>query len=126
MTHLLQQGHTSQTIPPTGDQLKNQTYEPIERPFCSNHHQTQGKNLKQKPQRNAAYCLVSPGLLSYISYTAQAYLPRSVPTHSGLIPPPLITNKNAPEANVIEENFQSSFPLPSMSGWQPKVPITEN
>jgi hypothetical protein len=47
------------------------------------------QELMQRPWRDAAYWLVSSGLLSLLSYRIQDYQPRDGPTHNGLGPPPL-------------------------------------
>ena len=58
----------------------------------SNRAGTWRQELTQRPWRDAAYWLVSPGLLSLLSYRTQDYQPRDGPTHNRLDPPPLITN----------------------------------
>jgi hypothetical protein len=45
------------------------------------------QELMQKPWRNAAYWLASPGFLSLLSYRSQDYQPRESTTHSGPFPP---------------------------------------
>ena len=50
------------------------------------------QELMQRPWRNAASRLASPGLLSLLSYRTQDYQPRDGTTHNGLGPPHLITS----------------------------------
>ena len=45
------------------------------------------QELTQKPWRDAAYWLASPGLLSSLSYRTQGYQSRDGTTHNGLGPP---------------------------------------
>jgi hypothetical protein len=45
---------------------------------------TQGRNSKQRPRNNAAFC----SFISKLSYLVQAHLPRDGATHSGLGPSP--------------------------------------
>jgi hypothetical protein len=45
------------------------------------------QELMQRPWRDAAYWLASPGLLSLLSYTTQNYQPRDGTAHSGLSHP---------------------------------------
>jgi hypothetical protein len=46
----------------------------------------------QKPWKNAAYWLASPGLFSLLSYRTEEYQPSDGTTHNGLGPSTLITN----------------------------------
>jgi len=46
------------------------------------------RELMQRPQRDAAYWLVSHGLLSLLSYRIQDHKPRDGAAHSGLSPNP--------------------------------------
>jgi hypothetical protein len=41
------------------------------------------QELRQKPWRNAAYCLASPGLLNVFSYRTQGHQPKDGTTHNG-------------------------------------------
>jgi hypothetical protein len=50
------------------------------------------QELMQRPWRDAAYWLASPGLLSLLSYRTQDHQPRDGTTHHGLGPPILVTN----------------------------------
>jgi len=50
------------------------------------------QELMQRPCRDAAYWLAPHGLLSLLSCRTQDHQPRDGCTHSGLGPPPLITN----------------------------------
>jgi hypothetical protein len=45
------------------------------------------QELMQRPWKDAAYWLASPGLLSFLSYRTQDYQLRDGTTHSGLSPP---------------------------------------
>jgi hypothetical protein len=44
---------------------------------------TQDRIMRQRPWRNAALWIVSPGLLSLLSYRIQNYQPRDGTTHNG-------------------------------------------
>lgn len=50
--------------------------------------------LGQGPQRNTIYCLPHLGILSYISYTAQAHQSSDGATHRCLGPGTSIINKD--------------------------------
>ena len=43
----------------------------------------QVRKLMQRPWRDVSFCLVSPGLLSLLSYRTQDYQPRDGTTHNG-------------------------------------------
>jgi len=64
------------------------------------------QELMQRPRRDAAYWLASPGLLSLLSYRTQDHQPRDGTTHNGLGPPPLITNR----ANALQLGLMEAFP----------------
>lgn len=72
---------------------------------------------KQRPWRNAAYCLPPHGLLTLLSYTTQDRLPRGGITWSSQRPLTLIINQeNGPQtflqSKLIGEYSQLSFPRP--------------
>jgi hypothetical protein len=52
-----------------------------------------GQELKQRPWRNIALCLVHPGLSSLLSYRPQGDLTRYETNPSGLDPPTSIINQ---------------------------------
>ena len=51
------------------------------------------QELKQRPWKDAAYCLALHCWLSYLLYTALDHLPRGGTAHSGLHPPTPIINQ---------------------------------
>jgi hypothetical protein len=57
------------------------------------------QELKQSPQRSAAYWLVPQGFLSLLSYTTQDHSPRSDTTHSGLGPPASVLNQETGQSD---------------------------
>jgi hypothetical protein len=77
------------------------------------------QELKQRPCRNATYWLDPRDLLSLLSYTVWAHLPRNVTTQRGWhhpewAPPPAIIKKNVPQpclqVNMIEAFFSIEPP----------------
>lgn len=46
---------------------------------CSDRAGTQRQDLIERPWKGAAYCLVSSGLLSLLSYRIQDHKPRKIP-----------------------------------------------
>lgn len=74
------------------------------------------QELKQKPQRGAAYGLVFPTLLSLLSYTSQDRLLWNGTAHSELDSPASINRENALQsclqANQIETLSYLRFPFP--------------
>jgi hypothetical protein len=48
--------------------------------------QVRKQELMQRPWRDVAYWLASPGLLSLLSYRTQDYQPRDGPTYKGPFP----------------------------------------
>lgn len=51
------------------------------------------QTLKQRPRKDATYWLPSHGLITGLSCTAQAHLPRDGNAHSGLGPPMSVNNQ---------------------------------
>jgi hypothetical protein len=73
----------------------------------SNRAGTWRRELMQRPWRDAAYWLDSPGLLSLLSYRTQDHhWPRDGSTHNGLGPPFLITNWE----NALQLDLMEAFP----------------
>jgi hypothetical protein len=65
----------------------------------------------QRPWRGAAYRLVSPGLLSLLSYRTQDHQPRDGTTHNGLGPPPSIINSgNSSQPDLMKAFSELRFP----------------
>jgi len=54
--------------------------------------QVRKQELMQRPWRDAAYLLASPGLLSLLFYRTQDHQPRDSTTHNRLGPPTLTTS----------------------------------
>lgn len=73
--------------------------------------QTFKAGTEAEPVDESCSLAYSPGLLSYLSYIAQDYLPMDGPAHSGMAPPTSIRDQmNA--AQCADSPIIPRFPLP--------------
>lgn len=70
---------------------------------------TQGRELKQRPQRNAAYCLAFSALLSYLPCTTEGSMSRSGSAHSGQDHPLSMSNKEKCPIHMSSGQFRGGF-----------------